>query len=138
MFSPKIKNTKQRCHILDCMAKNVTEHLTVEDIFISLAKSGFNVSRATIYRCVSKLLKEGLIKKYKLNSKSSACYQYISKESHCDSHCHLVCLNCNKVIHFKNDEILNLQRVLNEEKNFLLDIPRSSFFGLCESCRKGV
>ena len=120
------------------MVKNSKDHLTVDDVFEILKEDGRYVSKATVYRCVGNLLKEGSIRQYKINSGGKACYQYVNKEQGCDSHCHLVCLRCEKVCHFECDEMLSLRRTLQEKKGFLLDIPGSSLYGFCSSCKNKV
>ncbi len=130
------RKTKQKCRVLDCFVKNRSKHLTAEDVFNLLKEHKSLVSRATIYRCIKNLLKEGVIKEYKLSRKSSACYQYISKESGCYEHCHLICSRCEKVIHFESAQVLNFKKNLDKENGFLVDIPSTSFYGVCKSCRK--
>lgn len=132
----KVRNTRQKCSVLDCFITNSQNHLTVEDIVNYLDKSKHYVSKATVYRCVKNLLNESVIKKYKLNGRSSACYQYINEQSGCNSHCHLICSKCEKVTHFKSEKVLSFQKMLNETNGFLVDIPGSSFYGLCKACRK--
>ena len=130
------RNTKQKCLVLDCFVKNGSRHLTAEDVFNILKEHNAFVSRATIYRCIKNLLKDGVIKEYKLNKKSSACFQYINEDFGCSMHCHLICKKCEKIIHFESEEILKFQNNLNEENGFLVDIPSTSFYGICNSCKK--
>ena len=136
MSSFKERSTRQKCCILNCLKNNVEEHLTVEDICNLLEKEGFSVGVATIYRCVKNFVKDGVLKRYKIDSNCRACYQYIDKSQNCDEHCHLVCLNCEKVLHFASKDIKKLKVVLQEKEGFLLDIPATSFYGLCSSCNK--
>ena len=132
----KERTTKQKCCILNCLKNNAEKHLTVENICSLLEGEGFGVGTATVYRCVKTLVKEGVLKKYKVDSSNRACYQYINKSQNCDEHCHLVCLNCEKVLHFESKDIKKLQDVIKEKEGFLLDISGTSFYGLCSSCNK--
>lgn len=130
------RKTKQKCYVRDCLVKNAQRHLTVDNIFEILKEEGLSVSRATIYRCVNGLLKRGVVRQYKVSSSGKACYQYVNESKNCDVHCHLVCLSCEKILHFTCSEILGLQSALKEKSGFLLDIPGSYLYGLCSSCRK--
>lgn len=136
MNSLKERKTKQKCYILDCFVKNSKNHLTVDNVHNILAKAGVCVGRATIYRCVKNLVKEGILRKYKASQNGCACYQYVNKDQNCDKHCHLVCLNCEKILHFESEVAKQFKETLKKEEGFLLDIPGTSFYGLCSSCAK--
>ena len=72
------------------------KHLDVEDIFFQLRKKGSNVSRATIYRTLDVLVKNGLIRKMDLGGGHSL-YEPKIKDEH---HDHMICEDTGKIIEF--------------------------------------
>lgn len=129
------RNTKQKKHILDCLKDNLSEHLTTLDIENILKKRQTPVGTATVYRCINLLVKEGLVRKYKIPEKNSSCYQYIDPEKSCTEHFHFICSNCRQTIHFEDQDLFSFLSGLNLNKNYFIDVPKTIFYGLCKDCK---
>lgn len=129
------RNTKQKNYILNCLRYNSSKHITSSEIESVLKKYGTPVGKATIYRCLNLLVKEGSVRKYRIDKKSSSCYQYIDNMKNCKEHFHLICSNCSQTIHFENKELCSFIKALNFKDNFNIDVPKTLFYGLCQNCQ---
>ena len=74
-------HTKQKERILDLLKTCAGEHLTVSDLGKQLEENGTPVGTATIYRYLEQLTEEGVLRKYILDGKSSACYNLFKERS---------------------------------------------------------
>ena len=90
------------------------KHLDVEDIFFKLRKKGSNVSRATIYRTLDVLVKNGLIRKMDLGEGHSL-YEPKIKDEH---HDHMICVETGDIIEFMSDEIETIQDNIAAEHGY--------------------
>ena len=71
-------NTKQSKMVFDILLENKDRHLTADEIFEKLRKSGESVGKTTIYRHLEKLCASGEVRKFTGGDGDSACYQYAS------------------------------------------------------------
>ncbi|MDQ5983856.1 MAG: Fur family transcriptional regulator [Eubacteriales bacterium SKADARSKE-1] len=129
------RNTRQKEYILKCLKQGFNKHLSSGDILNTLKESKTPVSKATVYRYLAKAQKDGLVRKYKVGSKESSCYQYIDKNSECCEHYHLLCHCCSKTVHFQNGELSTLLNNINSSNNFYIDASKTVFYGLCKQCK---
>ncbi len=124
-------STKQR----ELLIKYLSEH-TDEQVFtyqIANKLQNDKISLSAIYRNLSELEKEGLVKRcIKANSRE-VYYQYIASEN-CKNSIHLTCRMCDKSFHMdSNDaEILLLSVKLNN--GFTIDKSLSTLYGICKDC----
>ena len=132
---PKYK-TKQREAILAFFQSMPGLHLTVSDLKSHLEAQGENVGTTTIYRHLEKMVNEGLVNKYTIDSTSPACFEYIDPGSHKDpeSCFHCRCEKCGRLIHLHCDELKGIQGHLLESHGFKLNPMRTVFYGICEEC----
>ena len=80
--------TKQKENLIAFLIKNKDRHTNVQEISSYLAQEGSPVGTATIYRQLEKLVERGIVRKYVLDGKTGACFQYIGDNS-CHEHFHL-------------------------------------------------
>mgnify|MGYP001216855334 CR=1 FL=1 len=131
LASRKLKQTKQRQLIIEAFLE-LGGHISAEDLHDYIRKLGKNIGLATIYRTLN-LLKEAQVVNQKQFSDGRAVYEVDPPGSH---HDHLVCLKCNKVVEFQNDEIERLQEEVAKENGFVLASHSLDLFGYCEQCRQ--
>ena len=124
--------TKQGQLVLECFKNNSGIHLTIEEICNILKSEETPVGTTTVYRQVQKLLEEGIITKYSVDSESGACYQYSGKE--CKMHFHLKCTNCSKLFHATCDYIQSVESHIFNHHGFQVDNSRTVFYGVCREC----
>ena len=131
-------NTKHSGDILDYLKENPGVHLTAQEICRHLNDMGKSVGLTTVYRQIERLVGNGLVNKYVLDGSESACFEYVGDDGQMrDKNCfHCKCLGCDKLIHLECSEILNLETHLKADHDFVLDMTRTVFYGLCKDCRR--
>ena len=125
-------NTKPRAIILDILKASKGEHFTAEEILDMLKENQTPVGRATLYRFLDYLVQTGEVKKYIIGDGASACYQYDTDVD--DTHYHLRCSICGKVFHVKLSDMNGFVDSIKEKYGFLVDLPRTTVYGICASC----
>ena len=131
--------TRQRAEITAYLLSKSGEHVTVADICKYFEEKGKTIGVTTVYRQLDKMVAEGIVNKYNLDSSSSACYEYIDKDHHMDgavSCYHCKCEKCGKLIHLHCEEIEGLVKHIETEHSFVINPRRTVLYGLCEECRE--
>ncbi|MBR1476431.1 MAG: transcriptional repressor [Lachnospiraceae bacterium] len=132
--------TKQREELISYLEATPATHITVSDVCDYFKAKGKPIGTTTVYRQLEKMVDEGLVQKYILDGKASACFEYTGGDSNNrDVSCfHCKCEKCGKLIHLHCDEIAAIEAHLYEHHNFKLNPLRTVFYGLCEECAKAV
>ncbi|MFR3812652.1 MAG: Fur family transcriptional regulator [Ruminococcus callidus] len=124
--------TKQREYILAFLQNSAGRHITVAELVRHLQDNETPVGTATVYRTLEQLVEEGIVRKYVLDGKSSACYQFLSGEPHaCTEHFHLKCTQCGQLFHVSCDYLNQLGEHLLEHHGFVIDHTKTVLYGLC-------
>ena len=124
--------TKQRAFIMQLLARCQERHLSAEEIEAMLAQEGHLVSRATIYRCLDRLVEQGEVRRYSAGDGKSACYQLMQDD--CQNHYHCRCTQCGALLHVSCEQLDRLRSHLLAEHGFTLDPARTVLYGLCAAC----
>lgn len=112
-------------------SKTRSRHLTADEIFEKLRKSGESVGKTTIYRHLEKLCASGEVRKFTGGDGDSACYQYAGKNAECREHYHLKCTECGK-LHTRRMQIFErLSAHIYNEHGFKVDGSRTVLYGVC-------
>lgn len=127
--------TQQREYILRILEKSGDRHVTVAELVRGLQDQGTPVGTATVYRNLDQLVSEGIVRKYVIDGKSSACYQFFSAQSHvCTEHFHLKCNICGKLYHVSCEHLNQLGDHLLEHHGFKIDHTKTVLYGVCKAC----
>ncbi len=129
--------TKQRADIMAYLMEMNGEHVTVNDVCRHFEEQGKAIGVTTVYRQLDKMVAEGLVNKYTLDNKSSACYEYVDTDHHMHGmkQCyHCKCDNCGKLIHLHCHEIEDLIKHIEGSHEFTINPKRTVFYGLCKEC----
>jgi len=126
--------TKQKNFVLDCLKKHENESLTAEKIMEYLKDENISVGMATVYRHLGKLTEDGMIRKLPVSENESATYRYFDKKRGCESHFHLLCNNCGKLIHLECENLTSVYSHILSDHNFKVDTVKTVFYGICEDC----
>ncbi len=124
-----MRNSNQRNLIYEIVSTRY-DHPTAEQIFNIARESMPNISLSTVYRNLTELSNNGLIKKVIVPQDSDRFDSTIS------THSHLYCINCKCVY---DVEGVHLEQVINdvEEKNKIKILSNDlSFEGICSNCQK--
>ena len=125
-----LKFTPQRLAILEEIINNES-HRECEEIYLALKKRGSNVSRATVYRTMDILVKNGFARKMELGDGRS---RYESKVNS-PHHDHLICTSCGNIVEFLIQDIENLQEQIAKDYHFKLQRHIHQLYGICKKCR---
>lgn len=124
--------TEQRKLLLDLFSAHPHEMFSASEISSRLGCE--NVSISAVYRNVSALEAEGLLRRCTKAGSRTAFYQYTATED-CREHIHLTCTSCGKVIHMSNGDSDLLAKNARKYKDFSLDRCETVLYGICGKCR---
>lgn len=122
-------NTRQRDEIVEFFNKHRGTCFTAKE----LIKNGeISVGEATIYRTLSRLTNQGILKRF-TDGEAGASYQ-LNESEECTSHFHLKCEKCQKIIHMDCEFMADMKRHIESSHDFFVDIGKTVIYGLCGDC----
>lgn len=107
--------------------------LSVNTIGKRLKSLGVSADKATIYREINFLSKNGLINELFIDSKRSYYESAALKHHH-----HLICRNCGKVDNITNCLVKNLIDNVYKKRGFKIEKHILEFYGVCSSCAENI
>ncbi|MDD5922991.1 MAG: transcriptional repressor [Eubacteriales bacterium] len=129
--------TKQYDELLEYLKTIPGEHVTVFQIHEHFQKIGNSIGITTLYRQLDRMIEEGVVKKFTVDPRTPACYEYMGIENEPgEPYYHLRCESCGKLIHIQCAEISELEHHLLKGHGFLVDPGRTVVYGYCEECRR--
>lgn len=128
--------TKQGGLILSLLKAEAGRHFTADDIMKALSDGGNAVGKATVYRHLDKLIKQGKVRKYIVDEGSSACFEYIEEGHSCHEHYHLKCSSCGKLLHVKCEYLDEVAAHILGHHGFMISPEKTVLYGICEDCRR--
>lgn len=128
--SAGLRTTHPRLKVLEVLENSETRHMAAEDIYKVLLDSGESIGLATVYRALTQFESAGLVVRHNFESER-AVYE-INDEDH---HDHLICIKCNTVIEFLNEEIEKLQEKVAKKHQFTLVDHSLTLYGICANCQ---
>ena len=122
--------TKQRDEIVEFFNSHRGKCYTAKE----LIKSGeVSSGEATVYRTLSKLAGQGILKRF--TDGDAACYQ-LNESDECSTHFHLKCEKCGRLIHMDCGFMGVVNRHIEQNHFFYVDIGKTVFYGLCGECKE--
>jgi len=128
-----IRMTEQRRAILSVI-ETANKHLDASQILRKAQKMEASVDRATVYRTLGLLKRQGLIDELDLMHLNGEGHYYERKLGR--DHIHIACLRCGKIIEFLSERFDSLQRELEQECRFHILVARLEVGGYCSACRR--
>jgi Fur family ferric uptake transcriptional regulator len=107
------------------------KHFDADELVRDLHDAGHDISRATVYRTLRLLVKANLLRELRLTNRSAYEHDYGYP-----AHDHLHCTVCNKVVEFRNDEILKLRDTVSRAHGFRPNGHRFLITGVCSTCSR--
>ncbi len=89
--------------------------------------------KSTLYRHLSELCAEGMVRKYRSDVQSAYVYQYVGG-GNCCHHFHLKCEVCGRLVHLDCTVSEELLAHIRSDHQFRVDSGRSILYGVCEGC----
>lgn len=126
-------NTQREKQILNLLSHHKERAFTTEEICEKILTEG---GKSTVYRIVSRLTGEGILKKITDQRSRRVSYQYLGEKSCCE-HLHLKCKNCERLIHLDKSASETIMSLLKSSGSFSLD-PTEILGGLCRDCKGGA
>ncbi len=106
-------------------------HFTTEDLLKDLQSSGHSISRATVYRTLTKLVDAGLLRKLDIGSTT-----YFDHDYGYPQHEHLLCERCQRLIEFQHPSIESSIRDIASQQQFQVIGHTLIVRGVCLECNR--
>lgn len=106
-------------------------HFTTEQLLRDLHAANLNISRATVYRTLSKLVDAGLLRKLELGSDT-----YFDHDYGYPQHEHLLCEHCQRLIEFQHPAIESAIQEICAEQQFQASGHTLIVRGICSDCNR--
>ena len=120
-----LQATKTRCAILNTLYQTQS-HLSAEAIHTMLP----NIGISSIYRNLAQLTQNKVILKQQFQN---SCTYELNIGSH---HDHLICIKCNKIAEFTDDEIEEKQLNIAKKHKFKITSHTLNLYGICFTCQQ--
>lgn len=107
------------------------EHFDAEQLIDEMKREGIQVSRATVYRTLSKLVDAGLLRSVDVGQRTHYEHDYGYPQ-----HDHLHCEKCNKIIEFQDPALDGIIVAVSQQHQF--QVKKHSFVlrGVCAECNQ--
>ena len=129
-----LKITKQRMVVLKALASCEDKHLTAEEIY-EIVKADFpEIGLATVFRTIQLFVELDLVESIQLGD-GYVRYEigkFQGEETH--HHHHLICLECGKIISFRDDLLDELEARIMESASFQVINHEVKLYGYCKEC----
>src|SRR5262245_34788785 len=106
-------------------------HFDAEQLIDELKSQGLHVSRATVYRTLSKLVDAGLLRRLEVGDRTFFEHDYGYPH-----HEHLYGQKCHKMIEFQNPALEAIIREVSLRNNFHASGHTLVIRGLCQECNR--
>ncbi len=121
--------TAERLRLFDEIF-NQHGHVDADRLYRSMRRQGRKISRATVYRNLELLVDCGLVRRQRLGQR-----RYLYEHVHPgQSHDHLICRMCDRVVEFVSPGISALQRELARAHGFDPTEHTLQISGICLDC----
>lgn len=125
-----LKVTVPRIKILEILQTTQRRHMSAEDVYKTLLEAGEDVGLATVYRVLTQFEAAGLVRRHNFEG-GHAVFEMDQGEHHD----HLVCVECDDVTEFIDENIENRQAAIAEKSGFLMTDHELVIYGLCNKCQ---
>ena len=106
-------------------------HFDADQLIDAMKKASFKVSRATVYRTLTKLVDSGLLRKLEVGPRM--CYEH---DYGYPQHEHLQCGQCSKMIEFQSPVLEGVLREVARQHHFNASGHTLIIRGVCEDCNR--
>lgn len=106
-------------------------HFDADQLIDDMKRAHFSVSRATVYRTLTKLVDAGLLRRLEMGPRTFYEHDYGYPQ-----HEHMVCQKCGKMIEFQNPTIEGIIREVCRQNNFQSTGHTFIIQGTCLDCNR--
>lgn len=129
-------NTEQKNELLRFLKKHNQRSFTIDEICNEMHEDGQITTppgKSTLYRLIPKLVDDNMIKQFNGGKGRKNVYQITGDET-CNSHLHLKCVNCGRIIHMDSVISTELSKRIAEHDAFVVSTGKTTIFGTCKEC----
>ena len=126
-----MKSTRQRDLIVQIFF-DMTEHISVEELYQLVKKKDPNVGFATVYRTMKMLTECGLANRRNFGD-GHARFENTYEGEH---HDHMICTACGTITEFESDALHSMQSEMAQRRGFKVHSIKTEFYGICRGCQK--
>ena len=123
--------TNQRALIVQ-EALTTHDHFTAEQLLSLCREKDPKVSRATVYRTLSVLEGAGFVEGLETGD-GGRRFEHVIGHEH---HDHMVCMSCDKIIEFRDDELEHRQELAAKRVGFRIHRHSLRLYGMCRQCQQ--
>jgi len=123
----KMRHTRERYAILEeIYGRN--DHFDVDELYVSMERKKFPVSRATVYNTLDVLVECGMVRRHRFGSEDGARFE---KSLGFRQHGHIICIDCQAIKEFCDPRVQNIQNSVGESLGFKVTDHALVFYGTC-------
>jgi len=127
-----LNNSVQREYVLKVLFKSET-HLSAETLLNTVKEEySITIGIATVYRILNLLEELHIVKSISINGNESKVYE-LDLVTH---HDHMVCIKCNKIVEFFDEQLEELQEKIAISNGFTLQSHNMLLYGICKECQQ--
>ena len=130
--SSGLKSTRQREQIATVLLGEVGGHLTLEELHARVRATQSTIGFSTVYRTVKLLVAAGLLEEHRFGGSGQARYEVTGDRDH---HDHLICMRCDSIAEYEEEEVEALQEAICERYGFQIVGHRHEIYGICPKCQ---
>jgi len=108
------------------------DHFTAEELLDLCRERDPKVSRATVYRTLSVLEDAGFVEGLETGD-GGRRFEHILGHEH---HDHMVCLSCERILEFRDDELERRQELAAKRVGFRIQRHSLRLYGMCKQCHQ--
>ena len=127
-----LRLTRQREAILRIL-EDADEHMDAATL-LQQAKAQVNIDRATVYRTLELLKKNGLIDELDLMHLRGEMHYFEARSAR--EHFHLACLGCGEIREVEHSLFEALKHEIEKTEGFAIETARLEVGGYCTACRE--
>ena len=125
--------TRQRRALMNFFSRHPDEQLSAQEIAAALQE--YDVSQSAVYRNLTALEEQGLVRRSRQTDGREQFYQFIGSET-CRNCIHLSCTRCGRTFHMDTDEADAFLKTVAERDGFAVDKSETVLYGVCETCQR--
>ena len=122
------RNTIQRTLVLDAV-RQLHNHATAEEIYQSVVKLHPSVSRATVYRNLSRLVDDGESRRLEIPNEPDR-FDHL-----CHQHYHVKCVKCQRIFDVDMEYLGEIESKIKDSHGFDIVGHDLVFWGICPECK---
>ena len=127
----KNRITPERFEVLQS-ALDYEGHFGADDLYILMKNANSRVSRATVYKTLELLAQCELLSKRHFGDNITRYENSFKRQTHD----HLICMDCGKIIEFSDRRIEQLPQEICDEQGFNFESYSFNIFGRCKDPKK--